>query len=345
MSPLFIIIVTIALVAAANSKRYAHLKNYLFILIFILIGCFILNIPVPIILLLFLGIYLFMNHNKHLIKNFTIKPTDGNKILQEQPIERKSIDTSAVQPIVSKDNNTGGYIFALIILISIAATFFYAANKELQVNLRFLETTCLIQDHRIGTSSGNKGGKVYRSEYKLSYKVEGQTYNKWASADILGVYTSFIPTLKTDEIGHEYPCWYDPKMPSVIVLERGYSYFIIGVALIFIIFTFAFFAGVIKKLFKSKAYTDKLQYEPAKTDIDTLCDSSRSSGNDGSLISYPSRISNLYAKIFALGLLCCLFYLFFNNFQAEKKLAGAQVQQGIPASPAPKATGSNETSE
>ncbi len=109
---------------------------------------------------------------------------------------------------------------------------------EWRVNHEFVETTCKVLDKRIGEMQADDG-PLYRPEFKIAYTVGGATYRDWrydiwhydtrrgyssgrensqAILDRFAVYDAAS--------GNRCPCWYDPMNPSVVVLVRGYRWWV-----------------------------------------------------------------------------------------------------------------------
>ncbi len=99
---------------------------------------------------------------------------------------------------------------------------------ELRVNRDYVEHTCRVIDRRIDEVP-HEDGSLYAPEFRLEYTVNGKTYALWANYEITDVHTSdrsrSEAIFKQFELGKEYPCWYDPRDPSRVVLKRGYTWF------------------------------------------------------------------------------------------------------------------------
>jgi len=106
---------------------------------------------------------------------------------------------------------------------------------EWRVNHEFVEHLCTVLDKRIAEREGSDG-IVYRPEIKIEYEIDGETYVAWTYdiATVLGAANSYSGGKEDqqailDRFGvdkenpREYPCWYDPTDPRLVVLERGYS--------------------------------------------------------------------------------------------------------------------------
>lgn len=99
---------------------------------------------------------------------------------------------------------------------------------ELRVNRDYVEHVCRVTDRRIDAIK-HQDGPVYAPQFHLEYTINGKTYSPWANYEITDVHTSdrsrSEAILRQFEIGKEYPCWYDPRDPTRVVLKRGYTWF------------------------------------------------------------------------------------------------------------------------
>lgn len=98
---------------------------------------------------------------------------------------------------------------------------------EWRANNEFVETTCVVRGKAIGRSGGDE--TLYRPEIQIEYEIHGKTYVT-KTYDIRGKYSGDREKkqaiLDRFEIGKRYPCWYDPLDHNVVVIERGYSWWV-----------------------------------------------------------------------------------------------------------------------
>ena len=113
----------------------------------------------------------------------------------------------------------GGLIAILVALVI----------PEWRANHVFTETTCTVLDRRLKKSeTGN--GTLYRPEIRVRFAVAGTTYIvgtydihsqrgnfTLSEGDTSAIADRFMP-------GEEYPCWYDPSDPNIVVLSRESSW-------------------------------------------------------------------------------------------------------------------------
>ena len=136
-----------------------------------------------------------------------------------------------------------GGCLAMLIFLGIGSIFtaigwFVMLRPELEVGKRFVEGTCtllgkeLISEQSSSRSSRRRAGSstrkktVYRPEFHIRHEVEGKSYEA-RTFRIVPSSTSDKASqeaiLARFETGKTYPCWYDPRDPSRVVLEKGVS--------------------------------------------------------------------------------------------------------------------------
>lgn len=119
-------------------------------------------------------------------------------------------------------------------LIHIYAT---EINPDLYANTRYKTTHCFIIKKRLST----KGYlyERYRSDFFVSYHVDGVQYNRWVSGNGLD------PAYHRDESGEEdqltqydigmtYLCWFNPRDPQVAILIKRHNWLPQSSALVFV---------------------------------------------------------------------------------------------------------------
>lgn len=120
-----------------------------------------------------------------------------------------------------------GFLFVAFVLAGIIglATIGNLAWTEWRAGHRYVRTTCIVLDKRVGTSriqtKGVRDGDVYRPEIRIRYEAGGASHEVW-TYDSAQLYSGLKPQaiLARYEIGGQYPCWYDPKAPGDAVLVR-----------------------------------------------------------------------------------------------------------------------------
>jgi hypothetical protein len=122
--------------------------------------------------------------------------------------------------------------FFLLGAAGLAVIIAWFVVPQWRVQNYFIRHTCTVLDTRLGFS---EDGAMFRPEIEIEYCLNGENYRVWTydiatarnaansySSDKEGkqaVLDAFVP-LK------QYPCWYDPDDPSVVVLERGYGWWV-----------------------------------------------------------------------------------------------------------------------
>jgi hypothetical protein len=122
--------------------------------------------------------------------------------------------------------------FAILLLLGcggLVALLVFLVVPEWRVNHEFVETTCRVEQKRLGQTDA-EDGTLYRPELKIEYQVQGVTYHSPWTYDIGHAYSSGREDkeaiLAGFTSGKQYTCWYDPADPYVVVLVRGYSWWI-----------------------------------------------------------------------------------------------------------------------
>jgi hypothetical protein len=121
--------------------------------------------------------------------------------------------------------------FAILLLLGcgvLVALVVFLVVPEWRVNHEFVESRCTVIDKRVGERQG-KEGTLYRPEVYIEYRVRGKPYYAW-TYDIGDAYSTGREEKETllerFNRGQQYPCWYDPVDPYVVVLVRGYNWWI-----------------------------------------------------------------------------------------------------------------------
>lgn len=118
--------------------------------------------------------------------------------------------------------------FLLIGLGSLLLILFTLSIPEWRANHGYVETQGVVLDSRIAEQKSDDG-LTYRPEFKLEYTAGGAAITKWGPSEVTGAYSSNRSRseriLGQFPVGQKFPCWYDPRDPNTVVLERGYSWF------------------------------------------------------------------------------------------------------------------------
>ncbi len=110
-------------------------------------------------------------------------------------------------------------------LVAILATL---VIPEWRVNNEFGETTCVVRGKELVEENGTEG-PAYRPEITIEYQVDAERFSAktsdiaWASSQDRQAQQAALDQF---EVGGQYRCWYDPLDPQVVVLVRGYSWWI-----------------------------------------------------------------------------------------------------------------------
>jgi len=120
--------------------------------------------------------------------------------------------------------------FAVFLLLGCGGAtlmFYQFVVPEWRVYHEFVETTCKVLNKRIDEK---KDASLFAPEFNVEYTADcritalaRKTYynNRKDAQAILDQFD-----LYSAEKDNRYPCWYDPTDPSVVVLERGYPWWI-----------------------------------------------------------------------------------------------------------------------
>ncbi|EKD70121.1 MAG: hypothetical protein ACD_46C00628G0003 [uncultured bacterium] len=117
-----------------------------------------------------------------------------------------------------------------ILLISASVIdFFYSKNiaPDKEAAERYKRTECLIINKKLS----EKGHVIrrYRSDFLISYSINGVQYNRWVSGNGLDLsysqnQRSQVVLLGQFVVGKQYPCWYDPESPQMAVLMLRHNW-------------------------------------------------------------------------------------------------------------------------
>jgi hypothetical protein len=148
--------------------------------------------------------------------------------------------------------------FCLLGIGGLVSWFAFLVVPEWRVNHQFVEHTCTVLDKRLGDTkekeTEKENGKerenekdetvrqqriLYRPEIKIEYVIGDETYVAWTYD--LAVALNAASSYSSDKEGtqevldgfvvdhqdpRKYPCWYDSADPRVVVLARGYRWWI-----------------------------------------------------------------------------------------------------------------------
>ena len=132
---------------------------------------------------------------------------------------------------------------------------------EWRVNHEFVQHTCKVLGTRIGQRPG-EDGPLYRPEVQIEYQIGDETYKVWTydittARDFVSSYSSgredkqaildrFAPGGPKGD--RTYDCWYDPADPGVVVLVRGYSWWVWLVCIVPVTFILIGGIGLVYRL-------------------------------------------------------------------------------------------------
>ncbi|MFZ5830565.1 MAG: DUF3592 domain-containing protein, partial [Planctomycetota bacterium] len=105
-----------------------------------------------------------------------------------------------------------------------------------RANREFIETRCQVLDRRIVAVEG-EGGPLFRPELHIEYEIDGRPFRAWTYDIQRSVFSSaegaatalepFAGTSGGDRAKRtDVVCWYDPLDPHIVVVNRGYSWWI-----------------------------------------------------------------------------------------------------------------------
>ena len=138
-----------------------------------------------------------------------------------------SVELTQAPPAKTTLGQRAGILLVCLMFLSVSL---WMLKQEWDTNHRYISTTCTVLDKKFNRHFGSKSTQ-YSASFYLSYQAGGVTYKQWHSASIL--------TTSSNMLSHEmrifnryitnetYPCWYDPNLPSTVVLEHGYSFWAI----------------------------------------------------------------------------------------------------------------------
>ncbi|MCX7426688.1 MAG: DUF3592 domain-containing protein [Planctomycetia bacterium] len=99
---------------------------------------------------------------------------------------------------------------------------------EWRANHEFVETICTVRSKELGQTQG-EDGTLYRPEIGIEYAIDGGPHFA-KTYDMCGSYSSDRAAnqaiLAQFDVGRQYPCWYDPLDHDVVVLARGYTWWL-----------------------------------------------------------------------------------------------------------------------
>ncbi len=105
---------------------------------------------------------------------------------------------------------------------------------EWRANHEFVEHTCAVLDKRLAQRD-NHDDKLYRPEVKIRYDINGRSITAWTYdiATVTDAANSYSARQDQAEAvlgqfarGQQYRCWYDPAQPEIVVLVRGYRWWV-----------------------------------------------------------------------------------------------------------------------
>lgn len=102
-------------------------------------------------------------------------------------------------------------------------------KNEWQVVHSFKETTCQVANDTFDGYIISTNLRLFKVTFHLRYTVNGVVYEGETTGSIHSYPTSFYwwaqRKIKQYVVGNQYACWYNPKEPTTVVLERGLSVF------------------------------------------------------------------------------------------------------------------------
>ncbi|NQU23455.1 MAG: hypothetical protein HQ567_19415 [Candidatus Nealsonbacteria bacterium] len=152
------------------------------------------------------------------------------------------------------------FFAAMLLLGCVGAVLFvqFLVVPEWRVNHEFRTHECRVLDSRVKEKE-DEDGTLYRGEVLIEYKIDGKTYKRWTydlatTHDTADSYTSRkedaaerVADVKVDPKAPR-DCWYDPAEPGIVVLVRGYSWWLWLVGLVPISFIVIGVGGVVYTL-------------------------------------------------------------------------------------------------
>lgn len=113
--------------------------------------------------------------------------------------------------------------FLIVIACVIYVDFLYLSNilPDKKAKESYQQTSCFVISKKL--SSKHHLYRKYRSDFLVSYHVDGVQYTRWVSGN--GLDMSFTRNvgelgniLAQYDTGKTYPCWYDPNNPQSAIL-------------------------------------------------------------------------------------------------------------------------------
>jgi hypothetical protein len=129
----------------------------------------------------------------------------------------------------------------------LAALLYGIVLPEWRANHEFVEHTCVVLDKRLAERE-NHEDKLYRPEVKIRYGINGRSFTAWTYDIATATNAANSYSAEREEAaavldqfarGEEYRCWYDPTQPEVVVLVRGYRWWVwpvLALPLLFVLF-------------------------------------------------------------------------------------------------------------
>lgn len=140
----------------------------------------------------------------------------------------------------------------------------------------FQQTSCFLISKKLSA----KGHFLhsYRSDFLISYNVNGVQYNHWVSGNGLDMSFTGNETEQEDilsqfDVGGSYPCYYNPNNPqyAILVLRHNWlsTFPLMVPSLIFVITLYYLLKNVFQLLSMAKLKTNEMaeKKENAKTEI------------------------------------------------------------------------------
>ena len=150
--------------------------------------------------------------------------------------------------------------FAVLFLLGcggLVAAFVFLVLPEWRVNHEFVENTCRVLQAEIQQKQTGDG-VVYRPCIKIEHEVDGVVHGvkTYDIATVRGFASSYSSGREDKQevldrfvIGKQYTCWYHPSDPDVVVLVRGYSWWIWLIFVVPVSFMIIGGGGVIYRVF------------------------------------------------------------------------------------------------
>lgn len=121
----------------------------------------------------------------------------------------------------------GQFIVLLLCIWYIEFIYYTNIYPDKIVNDTYEQTDCTIINKVL--SERHKLIHGYRADFLVNYGVGNMSYTQWVSGN--GLDRSFTSNRVSQEtllsqfdIGVTYPCWYDPKVPQVVVIVLRHNW-------------------------------------------------------------------------------------------------------------------------